>query len=181
MTRPHPKRTMLQQAHRALAAALAVGLLLGAACSSDDPDTDDAAGTEAPDDQSRDATSEEVSDAEEITGELLEGLSGEDLPDGFPDVPLPADLRISGSQQSGSGNWEVYGLVFGGDPLEVLDGVRTQLESDGWTIGDLAGAARPDTEGFRATRGDQTYELATVGGSAGGQFQVVLRLLGFDT
>jgi hypothetical protein len=61
--------------------------------------------------------------------------SGGELPDGFPDLPMPDDMTIVLSQQSGSGADEQFVVVSTapGDWESYLDEVTGFLESNGYT------------------------------------------------
>ncbi len=128
---------------------------------------------------------ESVADGGETDGgdleqQILEGMSDEDLPEGFPDVPLPQELQVTGVQQTSSGSWQLYGDMFDADRLAVIAEVQGDLESDGWTTGALEAAERDDTmDGFLATKGEARYEFSTVG-APGSRFSVLVRLVGFE-
>lgn len=61
--------------------------------------------------------------------------SGGDLPDGFPDLPLPDDMTIVMSQQSGTGDDEQFVVVSTapGDWESYLDELTGFLDSNGYT------------------------------------------------
>lgn len=94
----------------------------------------------------------------------IDGQSGE-LPDDFPDVPLPDDfeVRTSSSQSDGEGTiFSVHGTVDGADGEELLEEMTERYEAEGYEVTSEYGNTAGDTfsGGVILTDGDRNVTVS---------------------
>lgn len=104
----------------------------------------------------------------------ISGEGGGDLPDDFPDVPLPDDLSIMSSAKQSAGDetlWSVTGQVGDEDAEGVFADIVDTYESDGWDVqGQYENTANGDfSGGAQFIDGDTSVSASVFGGESTGQ------------
>lgn len=115
-----------------IACCAVVGLLFVASCSSDSDSSSDGADTAIQSDAQTDADDGGASDDESTS-------SNGELPDGFPDIPLP-EFTKADVVKSGAGDSPGWSVLFTIDPTletdgdQILTDYSAQLEAAGYAI-----------------------------------------------
>lgn len=153
---------------RTILAMVALIAMLGAsaACSSSsdgtaDAKSDSADSTAVVTDANSDADAKSDAEADDSKSDSDDSSSSKELPDGFPDIPVPKFSTLDVEQDGVENGMDIWSVTFtvsdsGKSDAEIMDAYGAQLKEAGYEV-----TAKPDpaTYGYKAAGHDLNIEF----------------------